>query len=85
LFDYIHAEIPVLVADLAEMSVLVKQYRLGEVAQSNDPKALANQLNEMLKNGSQLNSWKANAAKAKQELNWEKESEIIKEVLNFKY
>lgn len=84
LFDYIHAEIPVLVADLPEMSALVKQYQLGEVAQSTDPKALANQLNEMLKNEAQLNSWKANAAKAKQELNWEKESEIIKEVLNFK-
>lgn len=85
LFDYIHAEIPVLVADLPEMSTLVKQYQLGEVAQSTDPKVLANQLNEMLKNEPQLNSWKANAAKAKQELNWEKESEIIKEVLNFKF
>jgi len=85
LFDYIHAEIPVLVADLPEMSTLVKQYQLGEVTQSNDPKALANQLNEMLKNEAQLNSWKANAAKAKQELNWEKESEIIKEMLNFKF
>lgn len=85
LFDYIHAEIPVLVADLPEMNALVKQYQLGEVAQSTDPKVLANQLNEMLKNEPQLNSWKANAAKAKQELNWEKESEIIKEMLNFKF
>lgn len=82
LFDYIHAEIPVLVANLPEMSALVKQYELGEIAQSNDPKALANQLNEMLKNEAQLNSWKTSAAKAKQELNWEKESEIIKEVLS---
>ena len=85
LFDYIHAEIPVLVADLPEMSALVKQYQLGEIAQSSEPKALANQLNEMLQNEPQLNSWKINAAKAKQELNWEKESEIIKEMLNFKF
>jgi len=85
LFDYIHAEIPVLVADLPEMSALVKQYQLGEVAQSSEPKAIANQLNEMLQNEPQLNSWKINATKAKQELNWEKESEIIKEMLNFKF
>lgn len=84
LFDYIHAEIPVLVANLPEMSALVKKYNIGEIAQSNDPKIIANQLNEMLQNEALLASWKANAAKAKQELNWENESEIIKEVLNFK-
>ena len=84
LFDYIHAEIPVLVANLPEMSDLVKKYNIGEIAQSNDPKIIANQINEMLTNENQLTNWKANAAKAKQELNWEKESEIIKEVLNFK-
>lgn len=84
LFDYIHAEIPVLVADLPEMSALVKKYNLGKIAQSNDPKAIANQLIEMLQNETQLTNWKANAAKAKQELNWEKESEIIRNLISDK-
>lgn len=81
LFDYIHAEIPVLVADLPEMSALVKEYNIGEVAQSSEPKVIAKQLNEMLKNETQLRVWKSNAEKAKQVLNWGKESEIIKEML----
>lgn len=82
LFNYIHAEIPVLVANLPEMSALVKHYQVGEIAKSTEPKAIAAQLNEMLQNEHQLNVWKINAARAKYELNWEKESETIKQLLS---
>lgn len=80
LFDYIHAEIPVLVSDLPEMSVLVTKYNVGEVVKNNTPEAIAKQLIEMLKNETQLLVWKNNAIKAKKILNWETESLIIKEM-----
>lgn len=77
LFDYIHAEIPVLVSNLPEMSKLVTHYQIGEIAESNNPERIAEQITNMLKNPKQLQIWKTNTKIAKQELNWNNEKQVI--------
>ncbi|PCJ01396.1 MAG: glycosyl transferase group 1 [Flavobacteriales bacterium] len=77
LFNYIQAELPVLVSYLPEMKNLVNQYQLGETIEKHDAKHIAEKINSMLSNEQQMNVWKANAKKAALELNWEKEKHVI--------
>ena len=81
LFDYIHAEIPVLVSNLPEMSLLVKKYQVGEVAESHHPERIAEQIKSMLNNPQLLQFWKNNTKVAKQELNWDNEKKVIIEMI----
>ncbi|MGY5355482.1 glycosyltransferase [Wenyingzhuangia sp. IMCC45467] len=76
-FDYIHAEIPCLVSDLPEMKKITLGYQVGEVLSSRSIDQLKEQLQVLIDN---KNTYKTSLLIAKKELNWEKESEIIKEV-----
>ena len=77
LFDYIHAEIPCLVSNLPEMKRLVKAYNVGEVVDTKSIKSIAGTLQKLITN---KNNYKKSLILAKQDLNWEKESEVIKQV-----
>jgi glycosyltransferase involved in cell wall biosynthesis len=48
IFDYIQAEVPILVSNLPEMSAIVKHYNVGEIAQNRTPKILAKQIEQLL-------------------------------------
>ena len=52
IFDYIHAEIPVLVSNLPEMANIVNKYKIGSVLSSRCPQKVANEINELLLNKS---------------------------------
>jgi len=80
LFDYINAGVPVLVSKLPEMEKLVNEYEVGEIIESHDPKHIAEKINTMLQNEERITTWKENTKKAAIELNWEKESHVIKEL-----
>jgi glycosyltransferase involved in cell wall biosynthesis len=73
LFDYLQAQIPVLVSDLPEMKKVVTEYEVGEVLKSRDPQKVAVQIMEMLNNDEEKNSWKKHLEKAASELCWENE------------
>lgn len=73
LFDYIHAEIPVLVSPFPEMVNIVKKYRVGEVLESFEPEDIASQINRMLFDRKKRDYWKANLKVAAKELCWSKE------------
>ncbi|MDO3693839.1 glycosyltransferase [Wenyingzhuangia sp. chi5] len=77
LFDYIHAEIPCLVSNLPEMKHLVKAYNVGEVVDTKSIKSIVVTLQKLITN---KNDYKESFILAKQDLNWEKESEVIKQV-----
>jgi glycosyltransferase involved in cell wall biosynthesis len=77
LFDYIHAEIPVLVSPLPEMKTLVDQYQVGKCIEKHEAKHIAEKITGMLNNQEQMQIWKENAKKAALELNWEKEKHVI--------
>jgi glycosyltransferase involved in cell wall biosynthesis len=80
LFDYIKAGIPVLASDLIEIRTIIEKYEIGDFISGHTPQKIASKVNEIIKNKEKLERWKANTAKASEELNWEKESEVIKKV-----
>ena len=73
LFDYIQAQIPVLVSDLPEMKRVVNEYRVGEVLKFRESQKVAEQILEMLNNKEEWLKMKRHLEKAASELCWENE------------
>ncbi|MEQ6125371.1 glycosyltransferase [Pseudotenacibaculum sp. MALMAid0570] len=67
-FDYIHAEIPVIASDLPEMKKLIQKYQVGEIIKERTSEELAKLIEEV----AQKDYTKALSV-AKQELNWSRE------------
>jgi glycosyltransferase involved in cell wall biosynthesis len=80
LFDYIHAGVPVLSSDLIEIKNIIVRYQIGDIIENHNPVTIAAKINSILADNITLNKWKQNTAKAAQELNWEAEEKILKEV-----
>lgn len=85
LFDYIQAEIPVLVSDLPELRAIVEKYEIGKIVETHQPEKLAVQMMEMVKDPARFAQWKENLKLAASDLCWENEEvkllEIFKDVL----
>jgi glycosyltransferase involved in cell wall biosynthesis len=79
LFDYIHAGLPVLVSDLPELRSVVDTYKIGKVVSRVEPREIACALHQMFESG-ELETWRNNAFKAAQELNWQNEQAVIRHV-----
>jgi len=79
LFDYIGAEVPVLVSNLPEMAGLVNHYQIGAVISSHEPQQLAAAIQDAL-NGEKYQLWKTNLKQAAKELTWENEEKILAEI-----
>ena len=80
IFDYIHANIPVLVSDLPEMKRIVIDYQVGEIIKDREPKKLANQIKKILE--SDISSVKENLQKATQKLQWKNEEKVLQNIFN---
>ncbi len=80
IFDYLHAGIPVLASPLIEIKKVIEKYDVGDFIPNHQPKEIAIKVNEIFLHENWLKKWKKNTQKAAHELNWQKESEIIKEV-----
>lgn len=72
IFDYIHAEIPILISDLPEMKRIVMNYKVGEIVKKRDPKIIANQINVLLQK-----DFSNRLKQVKKEFVWE-EKKLIK-------
>ena len=72
IFDYLHANVPVIVADLPEMRSLIKKHPIGEILIERTPKTLAKTIISMTNN-----SYEKELKTAKKELNWSKEKEKL--------
>jgi glycosyltransferase involved in cell wall biosynthesis len=77
IFDYLHCGVPVLVSRLVELEKIVLEYRVGTFIENHDPPHIADRIREALADPRQLEIWKENTAKLRQELNWEKEGKIV--------
>ena len=77
IFDYIQAEVPVLVSNLPEMSTIVNQYNVGEIAQNRTPKILAEQIEQVLKK-----DFTKELKNAKEGLIWEKQEDKLLAIFN---
>jgi glycosyltransferase involved in cell wall biosynthesis len=80
LFDYIQAQVPVLVSNLPEMVAVVNRYRIGEITDSLEPRHLADKITDALKNTVKRRYWLDNLPKAAAELTWKNEEIIIQEI-----
>jgi glycosyltransferase involved in cell wall biosynthesis len=80
LFDYIQAQIPVLVSDLPEMKRIVSDYAIGQVVRNRDPEILARQVEEMMSSEELRKRWKKNLHVAAAELCWENEVDKLRDV-----
>jgi len=80
LFDFIHAELPILASPLVEVKRIMDQYNVGELVDNYTPEHIAKKLNEMLTDEEKVKDWKQNMQKAKQELNWENEQKKLIEI-----
>ncbi|MFK5879480.1 MAG: glycosyltransferase [Flavobacteriaceae bacterium] len=78
IFDYIHAEIPILVSDLPEMKNIIEKYNVGEIVENRNPKAFAKQLNNILGK-----KYFKELQLAKKELIWEKEEGELKIIYSY--
>jgi len=80
LFDYIHAGIPILASRLVEVQKIIENYQIGDTIENHSPKHIAQKIDSMFSNPENILKWKENCKFAAQELCWENEEKIIKEV-----
>ncbi len=74
LFDYIHAEIPVLASPLPEVKKIISKYNIGSCLKNRKPKVVAEQVLEMF---AKKNNY--NFQKAKKDFNWINETKVLDE------
>ena len=82
IFDYIHAEIPILCSDFPEMRKIIKKYKVGALLKSRNPFEIAQQIEEIFLDKEKYQEWKNNTGEAKKELSWENEEKILLEMFN---
>ena len=82
LFEYIMAEVPVVVSNLPQMAEVVKEYKIGDVVELEEKGSLVNCLKNLLTDNKKLFAYKQNCFEASKRLNWEKEFEEIKHIFN---
>lgn len=79
-FDYIHAQTPIVATNLIEISTLIQQHNVGIVLQTLTPELLAATLIELKENPDTLALLKANCSLAANVENWEKEKTVLAEI-----
>jgi glycosyltransferase involved in cell wall biosynthesis len=77
-FDYIHAGIPVLVSELPLLEELLTEYKIGASLKKRNPKTLATAIEKIIVNKS---DYLQELERATAELNWEKEKNILMEII----
>lgn len=82
LFDYIQAQVPVLVTNLPEMAAIVDKYQVGTITDSLDPELLAKKIKESLFDQEKRKIWKENLPAAAKELVWENEEKVLVEIFS---
>ncbi len=82
LFDYIQAQVPVLVTNLPEMKAIVEKYDIGEITDSLEPKILAKKMDSALFDSEKRNNWKVKLKTAAGELTWENEEKKLQKIFS---
>lgn len=72
IFDYIQAEVPILVSDLPEMKKIIQDFEVGEVLEERTPKKLANQIKNLLNK-----DFNQQLKRAKEVLVWEEQEQTL--------
>ena len=82
IFEYIHAELPVLVSDFPEMKNIVNNYSVGEVFNIDEPSSLIKVINNYFDNPDNMIRYKQNCLKASKVLSWDNEEKQLFNLYN---
>lgn len=77
IFDYMAADVPVIVSNIKEVANIVNEYRTGIVIDEVTPEKIAAAVNELAADEAKYNICKKNTRIAIHELNWNKEKKVI--------
>ena len=77
LFDYTHAELPIVSGSLIEINSIVNTHKVGVSVGNYEPKNIAKIVKELIENKDLRVQIKESQRKAKQELCWESEKEKL--------
>lgn len=78
IFDYIHANIPLIVTDLVEVKRIVETHSVGIVLSEFTASNLANAMTTLLEDKVLYDKCKENTVIVSQTLNWENECEVLR-------
>jgi glycosyltransferase involved in cell wall biosynthesis len=78
LTEYIQSETPVIGSDFPEIGYIINHYNIGLTCNPNDLQEIIHRIEELRSNKSLYWTFKANLIKAKQDLCWENEKELLK-------
>ncbi|MEP7170988.1 MAG: glycosyltransferase, partial [Bacteroidota bacterium] len=82
LFDYIHANVPVLGSPVTEVKKIIEQYKIGTVIENHDPEHIAEKIKYMLADENRIMMWKKNLLLAAEELSWSNEENKLLKVFD---
>jgi glycosyltransferase involved in cell wall biosynthesis len=77
IFDYMQANVPLIVADLPEMKKIILEHNIGLVVKERSPKKLAQQVLEALDNSERYDLWKSNLIETSKNYSWDIEQEKL--------
>ncbi|QVY65314.1 glycosyltransferase [Polaribacter sp. Q13] len=77
LFDFIHAEIPIIAGNMPEISRIINEYKVGVTVEDYSPEKIASKINEVLNDAALLSSIKKHQQETKEILCWEIESKKL--------
>lgn len=80
IFEYIQAGTPLLSTTLPERKKIIEKYNVGLIVNDLSPESLSSALNEMMHNETAYLQWKSNCQQAAQELCWENEESVLREI-----
>lgn len=80
IFDYIHANVPVVATSIPEVKKIMDQYNCGVCIPDNSPKVIAAAVEVLASNVEMYNLFKQNCVAAAKELCWEKEINKLIEI-----
>lgn len=79
IFDYIRAEIPVLVSDLPLLKELIADFEIGQTVIAREPEVVAKQIKEIIRHQSK---YKKGLQKAIKTYHWEREKKVLIDFIN---
>lgn len=81
LFEYMMAELPVIVSNLPQMKKIVEDYNVGEVVDIEKGESIVPIIQKWQENPTLLNEYKKNCKAAVKELNWQEEFKRVRNKL----
>lgn len=81
LFDYIHAEIPIVSSNIIEIKKIINEYKVGLIVEEVTPTTIVEKVKYLLANPKIYNELCENCTKAKKQLNAQIEQEKFKKII----